>query len=92
MKHGGLGEGHHGCVEFKPKPQGLSHEEKGEWVGSQSNMAGEGNQPVSQVFTGKQEALAFGGMTPGVFHLSSENATCPGFGFLFLLPFFSTSD
>jgi len=64
----------------------------GEGVGSQGNLGEEGNQPVSQVFTGKQEALAFGGMTPGVLHLSSENATCPGFVFLFLLPFFSISD
>ena len=55
----------------------------GEGVGSQGNLGEEGNQPVSQVFTGKQGALAFGGMTPGVLHLSSENAACP---------FFSISD
>ena len=53
----GWGKGTMVVLNLSQSPKGLSHEEMGEWVGSQGNMAGEGNQPVSQVFTGKQEAL-----------------------------------
>ena len=75
-----------------PKPQGVTHEEMGEWAGSQGDAGKEGNQPVSQIFTLKQEALAFGDMTPGAFHLPSENTVPPGFGFFCLfVSFFSQS-
>lgn len=72
-----------------PKPQGVTHEAMREWVGSQGDIGKEGNQPVSQVFTLKQEALAFGDMAPGAFHLPSENTMHPGFGFF--VSFFSQS-
>lgn len=68
-----------------PKPNGVTHKEMGKWGGSQGDIGKEGNQSVSQVFTLKQEALAFSGMPPEAFNLPTKNTMYPH---LFLSFFF----
>ena len=55
----------------------VTHGEMGGWVGSQGDVGEEGNQPVTQVLTQEQEALAFSGLAPEAFHLPSESTTHP---------------